>query len=99
MSDPDADPQALDIRLIVNGAVKQHASTSSMIFPIKRIIAELSRGLTLEAGDIIAAGTPEGVGFARTPPEFLRDGDIVEVDVEKLGVLRNRIALRVAVST
>jgi len=90
-----ADPQTLDIKLRVNGEVKQHASTSTMIFSVKRIIAELSAGLTLEPGDVIATGTPEGVGFARTPPEFLKDGDVVEVEVEKIGVLRNPVRIAV----
>jgi 2-keto-4-pentenoate hydratase/2-oxohepta-3-ene-1,7-dioic acid hydratase in catechol pathway len=91
------DPQQLDVSLRVNGETKQHASTSVMIFPIARIIAELSKGTTLEPGDVIATGTPEGVGFARNPPEFLKDGDVVEVDVSKVGVLRNRVAISVPV--
>ena len=80
----------------MNGETKQHASTAVMIFSVARIIAELSKGLTLEPGDVIATGTPEGVGFARTPPEFLKDGDVVEVEVEKVGVLRNRVAISAA---
>ena len=72
---------------------KQFAATSTMIFSVKRIIAELSAGLTLEPGDVIATGTPEGVGFARTPPEFLKDGDVVEVEIEKIGILRNRCSI------
>jgi 2-keto-4-pentenoate hydratase/2-oxohepta-3-ene-1,7-dioic acid hydratase in catechol pathway len=64
-----------------------------MIFSVAAIVASLSRGLTLEPGDIIATGTPDGVGFARTPPEFLRDGDTVEVDISGIGVLRNAIAV------
>jgi 2-keto-4-pentenoate hydratase/2-oxohepta-3-ene-1,7-dioic acid hydratase in catechol pathway len=62
-----------------------------MYFKIPRIIAELSRGLTLEPGDIIATGTPSGVGFARKPPEFLKHGDVVETDITGLGVMRNTI--------
>jgi 2-keto-4-pentenoate hydratase/2-oxohepta-3-ene-1,7-dioic acid hydratase in catechol pathway len=91
------DPQRLDVSLRVNGETKQHASTAVMIFPIARIIAELSKGTTLEPGDVIATGTPEGVGFARNPPEFLKDGDVVEVEVSKVGVLRNRVAISVPV--
>ena len=64
-----------------------------MIFSVRAIIASLSRGMTLEPGDVIATGTPDGVGFARTPPEFLEDGDIVEVDIDAIGTLRNTIAL------
>jgi len=90
------DPQRLEIELRVNGAVKQHSNTANMIFDVRRIVASLSRGMTLEPGDVIATGTPEGVGMARTPPEFFADGDVVEVEIERIGVLRNRIALRPA---
>jgi len=58
-----------------------------------QVISNLSQGLTLEAGDIIASGTPEGVGFARTPPEFLKDGDVMEVEIEKVGILRNKMKI------
>jgi 2-keto-4-pentenoate hydratase/2-oxohepta-3-ene-1,7-dioic acid hydratase in catechol pathway len=87
------DPQQLRVTLRVNGVVKQDASTASMIFPVAAIVASLTRGLTLEPGDVIASGTPEGVGYARTPPEFLADGDVVEVEIEKIGTLRNTIRL------
>jgi 2-keto-4-pentenoate hydratase/2-oxohepta-3-ene-1,7-dioic acid hydratase in catechol pathway len=92
-ADELGDPQQLDVSLRLNGVVKQQAPTSSMIFTIPRIIAYLSQGTTLEPGDVIATGTPEGVGFARTPPEFMQDGDIVEVEISKIGVLRNRLAI------
>ena len=92
-ADEIADPQTLGISLSVNGAQKQSATTSSMIFSVARIIAELSKGMTLEPGDIIATGTPEGVGFARTPPEFLKDGDLVEIEIDKIGTLRNTIKI------
>lgn len=62
-----------------------------MIFPIDRLIESLSHGLTLEAGDILSTGTPDGVGFARTPPEFLKDGDIMETEIEGIGTMRNRV--------
>ena len=62
-----------------------------MIFPVATIIEWLSKGLTLEAGDIIATGTPEGVGMGRTPQEFLQDGDVVETEIEGIGTMRNRI--------
>jgi 2-keto-4-pentenoate hydratase/2-oxohepta-3-ene-1,7-dioic acid hydratase in catechol pathway len=94
-ADELADPGNLDIALRVNGETKQHANTSQLIFSIPKIIASLSAGLTLEPGDVIATGTPDGVGFARTPPEFLKDGDVVEVDIGGVGVLRNTIALKV----
>jgi 2-keto-4-pentenoate hydratase/2-oxohepta-3-ene-1,7-dioic acid hydratase in catechol pathway len=88
------DPGNLDITLRVNGVVKQHSNTSKMIFDVPAIIASLSRGLTLEPGDVIATGTPDGVGMARTPPEFLADGDVMEVEIERIGTLRNAVALR-----
>ena len=82
-----------DVRVIcrVNGAEKQNASYQQMYFKIPRIIAELSRGMTLEPGDIIATGTPSGVGFARKPPEFLKDGDVMETEITGVGVIRNTI--------
>ncbi len=92
-ADEIGDPQQLDVTLRLNGEVKQHAGTSSMIFSVARIIAYLSQGLTLEPGDIIATGTPEGVGFARVPPEFLKDGDVMEVEISKLGILRSPVAI------
>ena len=63
-----------------------------MLFPVDAILEFLSRGMTIEAGDVIATGTPEGVGLGRTPPEYLKDGDVVETEIEGIGVLRNRIA-------
>lgn len=85
------DPQRLQISLRVNGVKKQEANTGQMIFRISRLIAELSRGLTLEPGDVIATGTPDGVGFARTPPEFFKHGDICEISIQKIGTLRNAV--------
>jgi 2-keto-4-pentenoate hydratase/2-oxohepta-3-ene-1,7-dioic acid hydratase in catechol pathway len=87
------DAQKLDLKLRVNGVEKQSSNTAKMIFNLKQIIANLSHGITLEAGDIIASGTPEGVGFARTPPEYLKDGDVMEVEVEKIGILRNAVKI------
>jgi len=87
------DPQTLDIALRVNGVTKQSSNTSQMIFNVKQIIASLSRGMTLYAGDIIATGTPDGVGMARTPPEFLSDGAQMEVEIANIGVLRNAVAI------
>ena len=85
------DPHRLQITLRLNGLKKQEANTGQMIFRIPRLIAELSRGMTLEPGDVIATGTPDGVGFARTPPEFFQHGDVVEVDIQKIGTLRNAV--------
>ena len=87
------DAQNVGISLRVNGTEKQRSNTARMIFSLPMLISSLSRGMTLEPGDVIATGTPEGVGFARTPPEFLKDGDEVEVEIEEIGVLRNRIRI------
>ncbi|SKA78544.1 2-keto-4-pentenoate hydratase/2-oxohepta-3-ene-1,7-dioic acid hydratase (catechol pathway) [Thiothrix eikelboomii] len=90
--DEIADPQNLNLACRVNGVTKQASNTGYMLFNIAEIIATLSRGMRLEPGDIIATGTPSGVGFARNPPEYLHPGDCVECEVEKIGVLRNRIS-------
>lgn len=90
-TDEIADPHRLQISLRVNGQKKQDANTGQMIFRIPRLIAELSRGMTLEPGDVIATGTPDGVGFARTPPEFFQHGDVVEISIQKIGTLRNAL--------
>jgi 2,4-diketo-3-deoxy-L-fuconate hydrolase len=91
--DEIGDPQTLQIAFRRNGEEKQRGNTAQMIFPISRLIAELSKGMTLLPGDVIATGTPEGVGFARTPPEFLADGDVMEVEIEHIGILRNAVAI------
>jgi len=84
------DPTDVRLRLLVNGVVKQEDTTAHMLFDIPALLAEISLGTTLEPGDIIATGTPAGVGFARTPPEFLRPGDMMESVIEGIGALRNR---------
>jgi 2-keto-4-pentenoate hydratase/2-oxohepta-3-ene-1,7-dioic acid hydratase in catechol pathway len=88
-----ADPHDLRIICRLNGDVMQDASTRDMIFDIPTTIAELSKGMTLEPGDIISTGTPSGVGFARTPPIFLKPGDKVEAEVQGIGTLQVEIAL------
>src|SRR5256884_7034007 len=90
-ADEIADPRQLPIRLRVNGVTKQDSNTGMMIYSVRQIIAILSRGLTLEPGDIIATGTPSGVGFARKPPEFLKAGDIMETEIEGIGTMRNTV--------
>ncbi|MCM3876611.1 MAG: fumarylacetoacetate hydrolase family protein, partial [Thermoanaerobaculia bacterium] len=75
----------------VNGVVKQDGNTSRMYFKVPRLLAELSLGLTLEPGDILATGTPPGIGHARKPPEYLRPGDVLESEIEGIGTLRNPI--------
>jgi 2-keto-4-pentenoate hydratase/2-oxohepta-3-ene-1,7-dioic acid hydratase in catechol pathway len=91
-SDEIRDPHQLHIALRVNGVTKQDSNTSYMAFRIPRIIKEVSTGLRLEPGDIILTGTPSGVGFARKPPEFLKVGDVMEAEIEQIGVLRNAVA-------
>jgi 2-keto-4-pentenoate hydratase/2-oxohepta-3-ene-1,7-dioic acid hydratase in catechol pathway len=88
------DPQSLRLMLRVNGETKQDSNTRDMIYPVDAILEWVSRGMTLLGGTIIATGTPDGVGFARTPPEFLRSGDVMETEVEQIGVLRNRVVIR-----
>jgi 2-keto-4-pentenoate hydratase/2-oxohepta-3-ene-1,7-dioic acid hydratase in catechol pathway len=89
--DEIADPQALRIGARVNGETVQDGSTANMIFGIAETIAFISGVMTLEPGDVIATGTPAGVGFKRTPPLLLGDGDVVEVEVEGVGELRNKL--------
>jgi 2-keto-4-pentenoate hydratase/2-oxohepta-3-ene-1,7-dioic acid hydratase in catechol pathway len=93
-ADEFGDPQNKRLQLRVNGTTKQDGNTANMIFPVDVTIESLSKGLTLEPGDIIATGTPEGVGLGRTPQEFLANGDVIETEVEGIGVLRNRIVDR-----
>ncbi len=88
-ADEIVDPQTLDLSLRVNGAEKQRSNTRQQIFGVARLIAEWSAGMTLLPGDILLTGTPSGVGVGRTPPEFLRPGDVVEAEVAGIGVLRN----------
>ena len=84
-------PQTLVLTTKVNGQVVQHDNTANMIFSVAMAIAFLSSLMTLEPGDIIATGTPSGVGFKRTPPLFLQDGDVTEVEIEGIGQLRNPV--------
>lgn len=85
------DPHKLSIGLTVNGEPRQNGNTSDMIFDIPTLIASLSEGLTLEPGDIIATGTPSGVGYAMDPPHFLKAGDEVVCEVTEIGQLRNTV--------
>jgi 2-keto-4-pentenoate hydratase/2-oxohepta-3-ene-1,7-dioic acid hydratase in catechol pathway len=91
-ADEFGDPQAKRLQCRVNGVSKQDATTADMIFPVATIIEWLSKGMTLEAGDVIATGTPAGVGMGRDPKEFLQKDDLVETEIEGIGTLRNRIS-------
>lgn len=86
-----SDPQSLGIATRINGQIMQQGNTCNMIFSIAETLAYISQLMTLEPGDIIATGTPEGVGFKRNPPIFLHDGDVVEVEIEKIGALQNPV--------
>lgn len=85
------DPKVLDIVTKVNGEIRQKGNTSQFIFPIEEIISVISRGMTLEAGDIIATGTPAGVGKGFNPPKFLKSGDVIEISVQSIGTLQNSV--------
>jgi len=84
-------PNNLAIRTRVNGVTLQDSNTRDMIFPVDELIAFLSGSTTLEAGTVILTGTPEGVGMGRTPPLYLKPGDVVEIEIEGIGVLRNPV--------
>ncbi len=90
----ELDPSALRVQTRVNGVTKQDSNTKFMVFKIPRLVSEFSVGCQLQPGDIMITGTPEGVGFARKPPEFMKIGDVVEVEIEKVGILRNTVAGR-----
>jgi 2-keto-4-pentenoate hydratase/2-oxohepta-3-ene-1,7-dioic acid hydratase in catechol pathway len=89
--DEVGDPQTLDIVTRVNGVEMQHSNTRHQIFPIADIVAYVSGFLTLHPGDVIATGTPQGIGAKRTPPVWLHPGDEVEIEIERVGTLRNQV--------
>ncbi len=93
-SDEIPDPQALDIRLSIGGDTLQHSNTRELIFGVPELIEHISRFIALEPGDIISTGTPAGVGLGRTPPRWLRHGDEVVIEIEKIGTLRNPVVAR-----
>ncbi|MFI9274412.1 fumarylacetoacetate hydrolase family protein [Kitasatospora sp. NPDC052896] len=90
-ADEIPDPQNLGLSLTVNGETKQNSNTRHMLFSIARLIADISSGVTLEAGDVIATGSPSGVGAGQAPPQFLRPGDLVEATIERIGTLTNPV--------
>lgn len=90
-ADEIKDPQDLSIRARLNGQVLQDSKTSEMIFPVAELIAYVSRGITLEPGDVILTGTPAGVGMARTPNVWLTPGDTIEIEIDGIGTLRNPV--------
>ncbi len=90
-ADDIPDPQVLDLWLTVNGVEKQRSNTAKMLFKVDELIADISSGITLEPGDIIASGTPEGVGAGRSPQEWLWPGDVVVATVEGIGTIRHPV--------
>ncbi|MDW3099295.1 MAG: fumarylacetoacetate hydrolase family protein [Alphaproteobacteria bacterium] len=95
-ADEIEDPQNLTIRTLVNGDERQSSNTSSMIHSIRDQIEHLTTAFTLEPGDLIFTGTPEGVGAAMDPPQFLKDGDVVRIEIGDVGAIENRVADEVA---
>jgi 2-keto-4-pentenoate hydratase/2-oxohepta-3-ene-1,7-dioic acid hydratase in catechol pathway len=93
-ADEITDPHALDLRCLVNGAVRQDSNTSELVYNIWQQISYLSTAFTLEAGDLIATGTPSGVGIGMQPPCFLQPGDVVRCEIDGIGVIENRVAAR-----
>jgi acylpyruvate hydrolase len=91
-ADELGDASELKMHTKVNGVMKQDSNTSNLLFNVKQIISYLSKSFSLEPGDVIATGTPSGVGFARDPPEYLKSGDEVELFIEGIGYLRNKVA-------
>ncbi len=90
-ADEIADPHTLDLSLTVNGVTKQSSNTRHMLFNVNALVADISKGMTLEPGDIIATGTPDGVGAGRSPQEWLWPGDVVVAKVEGIGELRHPV--------
>ncbi len=90
--DEIADPQTLEVSCHVNGQPMQHASTANMLFPVARLIEYISRYMTLEPGDVIATGTPAGIGAFRKPPVWLQPGDRIRMEISRIGVLEHQIA-------
>jgi 2-keto-4-pentenoate hydratase/2-oxohepta-3-ene-1,7-dioic acid hydratase in catechol pathway len=90
-ADEVGDPTQLDLRTRLNGTEVQHTKTDDLIFDIPAIIAYISAFTPLAAGDVIATGTPEGVGFARKPPLWMKTGDTLEIEISKIGILRNKV--------
>jgi 2-keto-4-pentenoate hydratase/2-oxohepta-3-ene-1,7-dioic acid hydratase in catechol pathway len=92
--DEVSDPQNLEITTKVNGEMRQKSSSVNMVIPITKIISSLSAIMTIEAGDIISTGTPAGVAMSMKEPKYLNDGDIVEISIESLGTIRNRVVFQ-----
>ena len=90
-ADEIKDPHSLGIRCLVNGEVRQDSNTSEMIYNCYDMIEYLTKAFTLEPGDILATGTPDGVGFAMEPQQFLKAGDVVRCEVDQIGAIENTV--------
>jgi acylpyruvate hydrolase len=86
------DPENLRLRSWVNGELRQDSRTNDLLFGVDYLIGFIAEACTLEAGDLILTGTPSGVGMAMDPPQFLKDGDVVRMEIESLGTIEHRIA-------
>ncbi|WP_375429551.1 fumarylacetoacetate hydrolase family protein [uncultured Sphingomonas sp.] len=93
-ADEIADPHTLDVRCLVNGELRQSSNTEQLIYSVWAQIAYLTTAFTLEPGDLLATGTPEGVGVSMVPPRFLVEGDVVRCEIDRIGAIENRIARR-----
>ena len=91
LKNPGGDPQSLRIRTILNGEVVQDGTTADMVFGVAELVAFISEAMTLEPGDLVLTGTPAGVGVWRDPKLFLRDGDEVSIEIERIGTLSNPV--------
>jgi len=89
--DEVSDPHNLKISMILNDEIMQESNTKNMIFKIAKLVEYISADMTVEPGDIVATGTPSGVGFVRKPPVFLKNGDVIKTEVEKIGMLLNLV--------
>ncbi|KOY82308.1 fumarylacetoacetate hydrolase family protein [Lysinibacillus macroides] len=98
-SDELADPSGLDVVLTVNGEVRQKTNTANLVFDVKKLVSFLSNLMTLEPGDVVLTGTPGGVGVAMNPPTFLQDGDVVRIEIDKVGALENKVKATDRVAT
>ena len=90
-SDELQNPSGLDVVLKVNGEVRQKTNTANLVFSVQKLVAFLSNLMTLEPGDVVLTGTPGGVGVAMNPPQFLKDGDVVRIEIDQIGVLENKV--------
>lgn len=89
--DEVGDPENLDLKTYVNGEIRQNSNTKHLLFKIREMIVELTTAITLEPGDVIATGTPNGVGNAMNPPVYLQDGDVVRIEIEKIGYIEHKM--------